>query len=169
MVKQVAVRVGIVGILIAAMSLISGCSYSRMSPASSLTPANSAQFGPPVGVILSSGSTIGQEVSGGEPFWWINQSSAELTVFNNSKASTAAVVFATVRPPPCQTAVTVMFTPPTGAVISVTADSNGADLSLPLNVAAEQSSKVVVSVTGPGCRVANDPRTFYAGLFNLRT
>lgn len=162
-------RIGFVCAVVLAAAVTTGCSYSQLTAAGSLVPATPTQFQSPVSVTVSQGSTVGQEISAGQQFWWLNGQLAQLTVTNNTDSPKVVTILATVKVPPCMDAVSAVFAPPTGSTVTVNASGAGGQLLLPVNLDANESEAVPISITGPGCRVAKDPRTFFAGLFSLRT
>jgi hypothetical protein len=156
-------------IVIAAIAAsVTACTATPMASVPSLVPASPQQFMPALSVSVTRGSTVGLESNGGTSVWWLNGRSATVTVYNNSTVSKRLVVVAVIASPRCESSVNVILTPPSGAQVKVLAGQSGANLRVPVTIAASASSQIGVEVIEPACHIAGDSRPFAAGLFSLR-
>jgi hypothetical protein len=159
---------GLVASCFLVLASLSGCASTQLDPAGGLVPAADTEFGPPVSVGVSAG-TSGLERTDGSDLWWLTSSDATIDVMNVASSRPSLVLTVTVVPPPCLRPAMIELDPPgAGAVFSATVRGPGRTISLRLNVPRGVSVQVPVKVRNPVCRIPTDTRPFFAGLVNLR-
>jgi hypothetical protein len=100
--------------------------------------------------------------------YWLTSSTAELSVTNNAASTSRLKVAGYLIPPPCPGATAeVSVGAKGGSFLGLETSTGPARFVLPVTVAAGAAVVVRFHVSSGVCRIATDPRTFFAGLSRL--
>jgi hypothetical protein len=157
----------VVGLTLAGLLAISGCSSSALDPASDLAPASPEQFITGAGAAITAGAGPQDVAADGSTFWWFTKSTGTVSVLNGSSEPALVRMKATLATP-CPAAAETTFTKPDGSSRTFEAIQTGVGVALTVRVPARGSVPIRVSIEGDPCRPPGDSRTLYAGLLNLR-
>jgi hypothetical protein len=156
-------------VLSGAGTLLSGCSTTELAPAPDVVAAHPQLFANGPGAAVTEGSSSSspdQTVDG--PLWWFTSPEGTLSVFNGSDESADLRVSADVVVP-CETPARIELSLPGGHKRTATAaPGQPGRVRFGVPVPARGQVDIGVRIEASECTLANEPRTFYAGLLSLR-
>jgi hypothetical protein len=118
----------------------------------------------PAGLAIHvAGDTSGPEVEGeSQRYWWLTGSRARLTARNTTTQPVSTVMTLPVSNVPCGTPRTIVIHGAGGVQQIELGDLQQDAAEVDLTVAPMESVEVQIAVSGPGCTIPSDPRTFTA-------